>query len=70
MEERRLRVCFIPRHDVVPCSAEMSQNLIDGDVEVPEVLFIEILEVLIIDAGDDFLHANIGDRLLYLVRLL
>ena len=48
----------------------MSQNLLDGAVGVSKVLFIDLLEVLLVDAGNDLLHTNISDRLLYLVRLL
>ena len=70
LDEFCLRVCFIPRHDLAPYGAEMSQHLLNGDVGVHKVLFIEILEVMIVDAGNDLLHPNIGDRLLYLLRLL
>ena len=48
----------------------MSQHLLDDSVGVSEVLFVEIAKVLLVNAGNDLLHADIGDRLLYLVRLL
>ena len=48
----------------------MSQHLLGGTDGVSEVLFIELLEVLLVEAGDDSLHEDIGYRLLYLLRLL
>ena len=69
-EEICLCVRFIPWNDLASRITEISQHLLDGAVGVSKLLFIEIFDVLIIDAGDYFLHADICDRLLHLVRLL
>ena len=48
----------------------MFQHLLGGTDRVSKVHFIELLEVLLVEAGDNLLHEDIGDRLLYLLRLL
>ena len=70
LEERCLCVCFLPCRDLTPYCAEMSQHFLDCAVEVSEVILVEILGVLFVDAGDKSLTANISDCLLYHVRLL
>ena len=70
LEERCLRICFLLHHDLEQCCVETFHHLLYGAVGLSKVLFVKLLEVLLVDSSDDSLHTDIGDRLLYLVRLL
>ena len=58
-------VSAFPGHDLAPVGSEMVQYNFDGAVGVPEVLFVEFFNVLFLDAVNDALDTNVGDRLLY-----
>jgi hypothetical protein len=57
-------VSAFPCHDLAPVGSEMAENTFDGVVGVPEVLFVEFVDILFFDAVDDALDTNVGDCLL------
>ncbi len=66
-------ISAFPCHDLAPVGLEMMENIFDGVVGIPEVLFVEFFNILFFDAVDDELNANVGDRLLqvkFLLKLL
>jgi hypothetical protein len=63
-------VSAFPCHDLAPVGLEMMENFFDCAVGIPEVLFIEFLNILFFDAVDDALDADVGDRLLQVKFLL
>jgi hypothetical protein len=66
-------VSAFPCHDLAPVGSEMMENIFDGSVGIPKVLFLEFFNILFFNAVDDELNANVGDRLLqvkFLLKLL
>jgi hypothetical protein len=57
-------VSAFPCHDLAPVGLEMVENTFDGVVGVPKVLFIEFFDILFLDAVNDALNTDVGDRLL------
>ncbi len=66
-------ISAFPCHDLAPVGLEMMDNIFDGVVGIPKVLFVEFFSILIFDAVNDALNADVGDRLLkvkFLLKLL
>ncbi len=71
--ERFGGISAFPCHDLAPVGSEMMEDIFDGVVGIPEVLFVEFFNILFFDAVDDALNANVSDRLLqveFLLKLL
>ncbi len=57
-------ISAFPCHDFTPVGLEMVDNIFDGVVGIPKVLFVEFFDILFFNAVDDALDTNVGDRLL------
>ena len=65
----RLVECFsgvsaLPCHDLAPVGLGMAKNTFDGVVGIPEVLFIELFDVLFFNTVNNLLDTNVCDHLL------
>ncbi len=66
-------VSAFPCHDLAPVGLEMMENIFGGVDGLPKVLFVEFFNILLFNAVDDALNADVGDRLLqvkFLLKLL
>ncbi len=63
-------ISAFPCHDLAPVGLEMMENVFDGSVGIPKVLFVEFFNILFFNAVDDALNADVGDCLLQVKLLL
>ena len=57
-------VSALPCHDLAPVDLEMVKDTFDGVVGIPEVLFIELFDVLFFNTVNNLLDTNVCDHLL------
>jgi len=63
-------IIAFPCHDLAPVGSEMMENTFDGAAGVTKIFFVEFFDVLLFNAVDDALYAEVGDRLLQVKFLL